>query len=245
MEPSLSPDGHDIVYSEQLFAGKCDGCAHTLWRIPTYGGAPEELTSHSDQDPAPFDENPTWSPDGSEIVFQNSGASAPIRLLTMPSTGGPTHDLQAKGAAVPAWGPKLIAYADWSIPHLVVKTLDPSTSVARTVATGGSTDVLALSWSASGRLAYLYNDQHDGHALVAIVGSNAKALDLSVHLPPHARVAGLAWSPDGSRFAFAATDVNGNGEIYTTAIDGSDLRQITHNVGAAFNVGYEGTISWR
>src|SRR5665213_883549 len=179
MEPSLSPDGHNIVYSEQLVAGKCGGCAQMLWRIPTSGGAAEQLTTHSNNDAAPFDDNPTWSPDGSEIVFQNSGAAAPSRLLTMTSAGGPTHDLNAKGAAVPAWGPKLIAYADWSIPHLVVKTLDPSTTVAKTVATGGTTDVQALSWSASGRLAYLYTDQHDGHALVAIVGSNAKALDLS------------------------------------------------------------------
>jgi Tol biopolymer transport system component len=77
------------------------------------------------------------------------------------------------------------------------------------------------------------------------VGSKAKPLELSAHLPAHALVAGLAWSPDGTRFAFAATDVNGNGEIYTIGTNGSGLRQLTKNIGAVDTVGYESTLSWR
>jgi Tol biopolymer transport system component len=245
LDPSLSPDGRNVVYVQQLSAGKCDGCPQTLWRIPRAGGSPQQLTQHAEQDTTPFDINPTWSPDGSEIAFQNSGAGGPIRLLEMPATGGATHDLMANGAAVPSWGPKLIAYADWSVAHLVVKTVDPSTGAVATVATGGDTDVEALAWSNGARLAYLYIDQNDDHTLVAIAGSKAKPLDLSAHLPAHARVAGLAWSPDGTRFAFAATDVNGTGEIYTIATDGSGLRQLTKNIGAPTIVGYESTLSWR
>lgn len=244
MEPSVSPDGASIVYAQQLVAGKCDGCAQTLWRVPVNGGTPVQLTRHSDQDKAPFDQDPTWSPDGSEIAFQNSGASAPIRLLEMPATGGAVRDLKAKGAALPQWGPNAIAYADWGVAHLSVKTVDPATGAIRTVATGGKTDAQALAWSNSGRLAYLYLDDR-GHPFVAIAGSKAKPLDLGAVLAPQARVAGLAWSPDGTRFAFAATDVDGNGEIYTIGTDGTGLRQVTHDIGALYVVPYEGTISWR
>lgn len=59
------------------------------------------------------------------------------------------------------------------------------------------------------------------------------------------RVAGLAWSPDGTHVAFGATDADGIGEIYTISTDRSDLRRLTKNIGALYNVGYEGTLSWR
>ena len=245
MDPSLSPDGESVVYVQQLSGGKCDGCPQTLWRIPLAGGAPQQLTRHAETDPSPYDSNPTWSPDGSEIAFQNSGPSPPIRLLEMPAGGGTTHDLTANGAALPVWGPKLIAYADWSVSHLVVKTIDPSTGAVATVATGGDTDVEALAWSSTARLAYLYIDQDDDHTIVAIAGSKTRPLDLSARLSAHARIAGLAWSPDGTRFAFAATDANGNGEIYTIATNGSDLRQLTRNIDAPTITGYESTLSWR
>jgi Tol biopolymer transport system component len=245
MEPSLSPDGTNVVYVQELTAGRCDGCAQTLWRVPAAGGTPQQLTSYADTDAAPFDENPTWSPDAATIAFQNSGVTAPIRLLTIPASGGATTDLKVK-AALPVWGPKLIAYADWTIPKLTVKTLDPASGTVKTVASGSKgIDAEALAWSPDGsRLAYLHDDTH-GNAYVAIAGSTSKPLDLSAHLPAHARVAGLAWSPDGSRFAFAATDRNGIGEIYTIKTNGSDLRPLTSNIGALFNIGYESTISWR
>lgn len=245
IEPSLSPDGQTVVFVQQLVAGDCQGCAQTIWRVPLTGGTPTELTSHHDQDPAPFDNNPTWSPDGTQIAFQNSGVSSPLRLTLMPAAGGPGRVIKAKGVALPSWGPKLLAYGDWSVSHLVVNTLNPATGTIQTVASGGKTEAAALAWSNSDRLAYLYYDQRSNHALVAIVGSKAAPLDLSAHLPSHSRVAGLCWSPDGTKFAFTATDINGVGEIYTIATDGSDLRQLTHNIGALWDVSYESTISWR
>jgi dipeptidyl aminopeptidase/acylaminoacyl peptidase len=93
-----------------------------------------------------------------------------------------------------------------------------------------------------GRLAYLYYGA--SKTLIATVGA-AKQLDLSALLPPHSRIAALAWSPDGSRFAFTATDANGVGEIYTIATDGSGLTQVTKDFGAVDSPGVSDSLSWR
>jgi Tol biopolymer transport system component len=68
--------------------------------------------------------------------------------------------------------------------------------------------------------------------VIAVVGGAAFTVQLQ-------DVTGLAWSPDGTRFAFVAADVNGNGEVYTIGVDGKGLQQVTHNLGAV------GGLSWR
>jgi Tol biopolymer transport system component len=56
---------------------------------------------------------------------------------------------------------------------------------------------------------------------------------------PRPAATGLAWSQDGTRFAFVAADANGNGEVYTIGVDGKGLQQVTRNLGAV------GNLSWR
>lgn len=243
-QPSLSPDGQNIVYVQQPTVDGCKGCPQTLWRVPATGGTPWQLTSHGNEATAPFDDSPTWSPDGTRIAFQRSGASTPLRLFAVPSAGGPAQVLPAQGGVGwPVWGPELIAFVDTSLPKIGVKTLNPVTGAGRTVATGGPYEVGGLAWSADGRLAYLYYGA-SGRTLIATVGA-AKQLDLSALLPPRSRVSGLAWSPDGSHFAFTATDVNGVGEIYTVATDGGGLTQVTKDLGAADSIGVSASLSWR
>lgn len=145
---------------------------------------------------------------------------------------------------MPVWGPQQVAFFDSSVPKIVVKTLAPDTGRIRTVATGGQDEVGGLAWSGDGRLAYLYYDA-SGQTLIVTVGSTAKLLNVSTLLPLRSQVSGLAWSPDGSRFAFAATDANGVGEIYTIGTDGTGLSQVTSNIGAAGNTGAPSTLSWR
>ncbi len=242
-QPSLSPDGRTVVYVQAPYAARCDGCALTLWSVPAAGGEPRRLTSHTDTDPSPYDMNPAWSPDGSEIVFENSGTDQ-SRLMTMPATGGTPRTLGDNGDVLPVWTRRGIVALDWRVRTFRAVLIDPATGGSTIAATGKAPDPEALAVSRDGRLAYLYVDGR-GRASVGVAGSSAKPLDLSALLPASAHVAGLAWSPDDTRFAFAADDANGIGEIWTVGVDGRGLRQLTRNLGAIDFVATLGTLSWR
>jgi len=144
---------------------------------------------------------------------------------------------------MPTWTANGVIALDWRVRTFRAVLVDPSTGAARVIAQGKAPDPLAFAVSKDGRLAYLYLDAR-GRAFVGVAGSTAKPLDLSALLAPHARVAGLAWSPDGTRFAFAADDADGVGEIWTICVDGRGIRQLTRNVGALDAVAQQGTLSW-
>jgi dipeptidyl aminopeptidase/acylaminoacyl peptidase len=225
--PALSPDGTHVVYSRQLLATFCNGCPHELVVSPG-----TQLTTHSFDDAAPFDDDASFSPDGTQVAFARSGASTPYELYTVPTAGGPVHDLGV-GGTHPVWGPARIAFLQSGRTDYSIRTLDPATGALTTVAKVDFRlhDVGALAWSPDGRLAYLALDPRGGAAIVVIGG---RTIPLA-----KTRVSGLAWSPDGSRFAFVAPDANGYGEVWTIGADGTGARQVTRNLGVV------GTLSWR
>lgn len=235
-DPALSPDGTRVAYDQQAVADRCDGCAESLWVTPPV----TQLTAPKDTDAMPFDADPSFSPDGSTIVFDRGGVEGPVDLYTIPTAGGTPRNLHVAGV-YPAWGPKLIAFIPWNAKTPAIDTLDPSTGAVATVVAGKSLNAGALAWSTDGRLAYLSYDAN-GNASIRVAGSNARPIDVSALLPAGSRVVDLAWSRDGSRFAFVAQDANGLGELYTIGADGTDLTQVTRNAGLVL---FGSSISWR
>jgi Tol biopolymer transport system component len=242
-QPDLSPDGSSVVYVQQQFAEGCKGCPNVLWRVSVNGGTPQPLTTHIFEDKSSFDDSPSWSPDGTKIAFERSGASAPPTLSEMSATGGPARSLAIKGINGPVWGPKLIAFSDFSVPRPVIKTYDPASGAVHTVlndttAGAGKKSLGPLAWSADNRLAYVEYDT-DGRASISVIGSKTPPINLALLLPRASRVSGLAWSPDGTDFAFVAPDANGIGEVYTIGTDSKTLTPVTDSIGAI------GSLSWR
>ena len=217
--PAPSPDGGRVAYSQQETASFCKGCAHELWVTP---GA--QLTKHADTEDAPFDDDPSFSPDGTQIAFDRSGPSVPPTLFTVPAAGGTATSLGVAPAYHPAWGPRGIAFVEGYHPA-TIGLVDPVTRAMTTLATVPKLDVQALAWS-GGRLAYLSPGR------ITVVGGRTIRL-------PQQLVTGLAWSPDGSRFAYVAPDANGWGEVWTIGADGTGARQVTRNLGVV------GNLSWR
>jgi Tol biopolymer transport system component len=78
-DPTISPNGQSIVYSSLVSGGFTQ-----LFLVPLSGGTPTQLTNTTD-DPV----SPSWSPDGTTILFENDSgiakmapvANAPITQL--------------------------------------------------------------------------------------------------------------------------------------------------------------------
>ena len=97
-----------------------------------------------------FGDNPSWSPDGSEIVFATEGESDPhgrektSELWVVPAAGGEPRMIFAGDAVQPSWSPGGHRIAFWNV--------DQGIRDVWTVAADGSdpqrvTDAASVDWN--------------------------------------------------------------------------------------------------
>jgi Tol biopolymer transport system component len=104
---ALSPDGTQIAYTGAPATGlSCKGCPQTIWVARADGTDPHELTEPQD---CRYDGSPSWSPDGTRILFSRSSCDVPGELMTLPAAGGTPKDLHVQ-ATQAAWGPTRIVW---------------------------------------------------------------------------------------------------------------------------------------
>jgi serine/threonine-protein kinase len=102
IHPALSPDGHYVAYA---FGTTSD---MRIYVRQVAGGRPTRLTDDS----LTVQNNPSWSPDGSRVLFLSNGG-----VFSAPSSGGMAHlemPVAARSGIVSAvWGPdgRTIAFA--------------------------------------------------------------------------------------------------------------------------------------
>jgi Tol biopolymer transport system component len=184
IEPAWSADG-----SKLAFVSRRDGKFH-VYVMNADGTGVHRLT-----DSAKDDHNPSWSPDGSRVVFSREGA-----LFVTPAAGGAARRLgRGFGSANdPAWSPdgKLIAY-DYRRPgfqnrELYVIGADGSrirqlTDLGRTSSLPAwSSDGARIAFQSDVRLGHteIYTVRRDGNGLAQATRSDTDALE-------------PAWSPSG------------------------------------------------
>jgi Tol biopolymer transport system component len=148
---------------------------------------------------------PSWSPDGSRIVYHNfdvGNRDSVICVMNADGTGGTSItnlpdpiDLKV-GCVEPAWSPQgsLIAYAS-----------DDSRDYSPDIGDPVGLDLFVMSPDGTGKTQL---------TSCVMPGSNEYP----------------AWSPDGSKIAFANDEV-GNYEIYVMNADASDRIRVTNNPG--------------
>ena len=201
----VSPDGWHVVYATCGYPPDLPGVRleelsdyHFDYELAVVG-LDGQAPQRLTRHPA-FDNYPAWSPDGTRIAFLSNGnghgSAAEFRKGYPPAPG--LHTMAADGTDV------------------------------RQLATGGTAVVLQPpAWSPDGRSivvavwSWSESKGQEVHELYLVQADGAGYVRLA-----EAVVSGGAWSPDGTRLAFAKSD-GAEVALYTMAADGADARRVT------------------
>jgi TolB protein len=173
--------------------------------------------------------SPTFSPDGSRILFANRAGEGPTSLWTVDTTGENADLLYA--------GPNTIVAVDWSptgerIAFAMAVDQPDAYEVFLMSADGSNVRQLtrgvpgiggSLDWSPDGRFLLL----HAGAAGDKNIFLVDVAAETAVQLTNGGNNAASSFSPDGQWIAFNSLRNNDQADIFIMRPDGSDLRQVT------------------
>ncbi len=232
-DPQPSPDGECVAFVvAEADAVKGKEYRSRLWIVPTDGNEPPRpLTAGTKKDTAP-----RWSPDGSQIAFVSTRADDDTpHLFVLDLRGGDARPLTTGrvGASNPAWSPdgSCIAFVRRVGGELPLeKDADEDTKDA---------------WANRVRAYTRAKWRHDGdglwdggydHLFVLPIGGGEPAQITDGDWND----ADPAWSPDGSRIAFASSrspdrDTHARNELYVVAATGGEPTPLTAGDGRVGN----------
>lgn len=216
-----SPDGRRIAYQ------RSGGSYDDIWVMDSDGSDKHPLTTAAQRGGG----TPTWSPDGSRIVFVRNGGDgdAGADIWTMAADGSDQTlfaDEGGWGLSAPEWSPDgtTIAYvqSDQAAGSRIwTKSSDGGLATARTAF---NDRVRAPSWSPDGSRILFWHDAGNVEGLYTMTPTGG---DLTlVRSLPGADAGSYAWSPEGDRIAFGARTA-GEMEVWVMDADGTDAQQVT------------------
>ncbi|HXJ65974.1 MAG TPA: S9 family peptidase [Actinomycetota bacterium] len=222
-DPRVSPDGQQVAYVVWRIDRDANEYRSAVWIAPLAGGGePRQFTSGTKRDGSP-----RWSPDGSSMAFTSNRESDAAQVYVMPVAGGEPRkltDLKEDSHQL-AWSPDgtRIAFAA-RVPDGAYEESDPKKRTPRRFT----------------RLQYkLDNEGWTGdrrtHLFVVDADGGAPARQLT---DGDFEDDGPAWSPDGSKIAFASArdddwDTTVVRDIYVVDADGGEPELRTHQDGYA------------
>ncbi len=219
--PEPSPDGMRISYA-QITTQPNGLPLDNLFVMRADGTQQKQLTFYND--PNEQAHSPTWTSDGSAILFVHATANG-NDIWSVKPDGTNLHrrfglDWAVQGIDVSPDGTKL-AYSVY-VPGIsgyaiFVHDLDGSTPDVQL--TGSfQVDDLHPRWSPDGTR-IVFDNQFEGVTVINADGSNRTSLASVGSLP--------YWSPDGSKIIMQGTGFNDWSQLLAMNPDGSDLHQLT------------------
>ncbi len=221
-----------------------------LWRLDAAGGVARRLTSHPGQET-----HAAISPDGETVAFA-ADYEGPTEVYTMPLAGGLPRRLTWEGqsARVIGWTPdREVLYATRhfsTLPNVQLVRLDPATGRRRRVTLAQAAEGVYASAANKDPVLFFTRERFQGSYTKRYRGGTAQNL---WRFRPETRTDGVSepseaelltgdfpgtsrepmWWPAGGpegRLVFAS-DRDGTMNLWSTAPDGSDLRQHTRHAG--------------
>jgi len=185
--------------------------------------------------------SPTWSPDGSRIVFESGGHGSLYDLYTMNADGTDVERLTFtdEDEMGPSWSPDggMIIFCtnrDGDSDNYELYTMNADgTNQTRLTNTPAFSDQ-APSWSPNGEKILFTSLRNDNFDLYTMNADGTNEVRLTDN-PTFDEMA--SWSPDGSKIVFES-DRDGDNEIYTMNADGTNQTPLTSNPATDYEPGW-------
>jgi Tol biopolymer transport system component len=230
---SWSPDGRRLAFSgghkraDEIFVVNADGSG--VVRLTQ----PPNTRKRTQYD---WSENPSWSPDGSRIVFDGARleTEGSGHVYVMGADGTGKRRLTRGEAFLPSWSPdgaKIlyeVLIGIFETKRIDLYTINPDGSGRRKLARirNEPNHCACAVWSPDGtKIAYEARGVNGKSDIYVMNADGTHRTPLTRH---RARDENPDWSPDGTQIAFYS-ERPGNAEIYIMNADGTHQTRVTHD----------------
>ena len=233
-QPVWSPDGRRIAFISERDSDRLRIPRNQEIYVMNADGSDVTRLTNNDAE----DVQPAWSPDARRIAFV-SERDGNWNIYVANADGSGTTRLTHHAASDwrPSWSPDGRRIAFVSLRDSDLSYFPPNSDIYAVNADG--TDLARLtdndmvngapSWSPDGRRIVFSSSRGHGRSSIFVMN------------PDGSEITGIAnggapvWSPDGGRIAFvdspgSGSVIEGDTDIYTVSVDGSEITQLTDNV---------------
>ncbi len=218
--PDLQIGGR-VCYSSRTYYARYNLAPGEIYAMEAYGTGSVRITDN----PA-YDGRPSWSPDGSQIVFISNRDVPTQNVYVADADGTNVRRLtdSSAGDAYPAWSPdgSRITFTSARAGYSAIYSVRTDGFGLTQLTSNPSGDSYS-DWSPDGTK-IAFTSIRDGNADIYVMNADGSAPTRLTTDP--ASDADPEWSPDGSQLTFWS-DRAGSYDVFTMRADGTDQQRLT------------------